>query len=47
MELVDDLVEAVRGHVLTMGAKEVQLNIPFAQWHLQSRITTASTKWMC
>lgn len=43
MKFVDDLLEAVRGDILAMGAEEVQLNVPFAQWHLQSCIATAST----
>ena len=43
MKFVDDLLEAVRGDILAMGAEEVQLNVPFAQRHLQICITTAIT----
>ena len=46
MEFVDNLFEAVRGDVLAMGPEEVQLNVPFAQWHLQSRIATIGTRHM-
>lgn len=46
MKFVDYLFEAVRGDILAMGAEEVQLNVPFAQWHLQCRIATTSTRPM-
>lgn len=46
VKFVDDLLKAVRRDILAMGAEEVQLNVPFAQWHLQTRIATASTKPM-
>lgn len=46
MKFVDNFLEAVRGNILAMGAEEVQLNVPFAQWHLHSRIATASTRTM-
>ena len=46
MKFVDYLLEAVRGNILAMGAEEVQLNVPFAQWHVQIRIATASMRSM-
>ena len=44
MEFVDDLLEAVCGDFLAMGAEEMQLDVPFAQWHLQRRIATMDTR---
>ena len=43
MKFVDDLLEAIRRDILAMGAEEVQLNVPFTQWHLHIRIATAIT----
>lgn len=44
VKFIDDLLKAVRRDLLAMGAEEVQLNAPFAQWHLQSSIATASRR---
>ena len=43
MEFVDDLLEAVCGYFLAMGPEEMQLDAPFAQWHVQIRIATMDT----
>ena len=42
VKFIDNLLEAVRRHLLAMGAKEMQLNAPCTQRHLLSRITPAS-----
>ena len=46
MKFVNHFLKAVRRDVLAMRPDEVQLNAPFAQWHLQSRIPTAGTRHM-
>lgn len=43
MKFIDNLLEAVRWDFLPVGVEEVQLNVPFAQWHLQSSITATDT----
>lgn len=47
MKFVDDLLEAIRGDILAMGAEEVQLNVPFAQRHLHIRLAAAGTMPIC
>ena len=45
MEFVNNLLKAVCGDILAMGSEQVQLNVPFAQWHLHSRIASTVTRY--